>query len=162
MWVVEKYVKYLIGFAILWFGLVFYRSCGCAKVHGAYMAPTYLSDSFLVIYAGKNRPGVVQVKDVVWFWYKELNAPDDGHLARVVGLPGEPVAIKKGEIFIRGVALPEEYLKADSNDVRWNLPEIVVPRDTYFLLCDSRRDAGPDSRRFGPIPVNAVWGKVRK
>ncbi|MCE9581179.1 MAG: signal peptidase I [Planctomycetes bacterium] len=163
MWVVEKYVKYLIGFAILWFGLIFYRSCGCAKVQGNYMAPSYISDQFVTVLAGKNKPGAIEVKDIVWFWYKVPTSKEEGYLARVVGLPGDRVAIKNGDILIKGVLLPEEYLRAEVMAKGQNIPEIVVPRDTYFILCDNRRDPqAPDSRRFGPIPINAVWGKIRK
>lgn len=167
MWVIEKYLKYLIGFAILWAGLFAYRSCGCAKVQGNFMSPSYISDQFVMVFIGKNRPqstgGPVEIKDVVYFWYKVPNSREDGYLARVVGLPGDRVAVKSGDVQIKGVNLPEEYLRPEVMNRAQNMPEIVVPRETFFVLCDNRRDLlAPDSRRFGPIPVNAVWGKIKK
>lgn len=168
MWIVEKYVKYLIGFVILWGGLFAYKSCGCAKVVGSSMAPSYISDQFLMVYAGQNKPktsagGQVDVKDVIFYWWKVPNSREDGYIGRVVGLPGDRVGIKNGDVQIKGVNLPEAYLNAALMARGQNIPEVVVPRDTYFVLCDNRRDLGaPDSRRFGPIPVNAVWGKVKQ
>jgi signal peptidase I len=165
MWVVEKYIKYLIGFVLLWFGLIFYRSCGCAKVQGNFMAPSFISEQFVTVYAGKNQPGGAGVvsKDVVWFWFKAPNSREDGYLGRVVALPGDHFALKAGDVLIKNIVLPEEYLKPEDKNHSQNVPDIVVPRDTYIILCDNRKDpAGPDSRRFGPIPVTAVWGKIRK
>ena len=167
MWVVEKYIKYLIGFLILWGGLYAYRSCGCAKVVGNTMSPSYISDQFIVIYSGKNRPsstgGPVEIKDVIYFWYKVPNSREDAYLSRVVGLPGDRLSIKAGEVMIKGTSLHEEYMRPEVLNSSLNTPEIVVPRDTYIVLCDNRKDVtAPDSRRFGPIQVNAVQGKIRK
>jgi signal peptidase I len=163
MWIVEKYVKYLLGFGILWGLLAAYRTCGCAKVQGAYMQPTLISDQFVTVMAGKNKPGQVKQGDIVWFWFKVPNSREDGYLARVIGMPGDRVAIKAGNIVLNGTALSEPYEKPETMNASLNLPEVVVPNGTYFLLCDNRRDANaPDSRRFGPISDNSVWGKIRQ
>src|SRR5689334_5599197 len=114
MWIVEKYVKYLIGFVILWGLLAAYRTCGCAKVQGAHMQPTLISDQFVPVLAGKNKPGEVKQGDVVWFWFKLPNSREDGYLARVIGMPGDRVAIRAGNITLNGQALNEGYEKPET------------------------------------------------
>lgn len=162
MWIVEKYVKYLIGFVLLWGGLYFYRSCGCQKVVGSAMTPTFLSDEFLRVEVGKKRPGDVQVKDLVWFWYQSPTSKETGYLGRVIGLPGDRVTIKDGAVLVNGLPLAEEYMKEEFSK-KEDLAEFIVPRDHFFILCDNRREPEPpDSRSFGPIPVSAVWGRVKR
>jgi len=164
MWIVEKYVKYLIGFALVWFGLWFYRSCGCAKVQGSAMNPTYVSDEFLRIDKGKTKPNQIQSKDLVWFKYQAEGSKEDGYLARVIGMPGDRIAMKNGEVQVNGGPLAEsEYIKPEFIKKNENIPELIVPRGCYFLLVDNRKAAmPPDSRRFGPISVNAIYGKVKR
>ena len=75
---------------------------------------------------------------------------------------GDRVSVKKGEVFIGGVPLSEEYIKPENINTE-DIPEIIVPRNHYYILSDNRKRQGaPDSRRLGPIPVNAVVGKVKR
>jgi signal peptidase I len=162
MWIVEKYVKYLIGFAIVWFGLGAYRSCTCQKMHGLSMVPTVISEEFLFVNKRHRLPHELQPKELVWFEYAMVESKEEGHLGRIIAMPGERVAIKNGEVLVSGLPIGEEYLKADFAMVQ-NFPEIIVPRDHYFILCDNRRVVNPpDSRFLGPIPVNAVIGRVKR
>lgn len=164
MWIVEKYIKYLIGFAILWGGLFWYRSCACAKVIGSSMNPTFLSDEFLRVDLTKRRPvpGEIASKDTVWFEYHRENVRESGYLGRVIALPMDKVALKDGDVHVNGLPLAEEYLKAEFKQIQ-TIPEIVVPRNHYYILCDNRREGNPpDSRTFGPVSVHAVMGRVKR
>ena len=57
------------------------------------------------------------------------------YLKRVLGLPGETIAFKKGELLINGQVVPEPYLDGDSG---WNLPPTRVPEGEYFVAGDNR------------------------
>jgi signal peptidase I len=97
----------------------------------------------------------VQRADVVAFVY---GAGDDAriYLKRVVGLPGESIAIERGVVSVDGVTLAESYgPHLDTTDMK----AVVVPAGCLFVLGDNRGDSD-DSRSLGPIPESAVIGRA--
>jgi signal peptidase I len=81
----------------------------------------------------------------------------DLHLKRIIGMPGESVAIRAGIVQIRGQALPESYVPEASriqpqSDQSWDLePE-------QFIVLGDARDDSLDSRRLGPVSVDQIIG----
>ncbi|MDQ3461129.1 MAG: signal peptidase I [Deinococcota bacterium] len=83
------------------------------------------------------------------------------YIKRVVGLPGERVAIRRGVIYIDGRPLAEDYLRGLGYSSNESMPELRVPADAYFVVGDNRHPYGSlDSRRFGPIAEDAIAGRV--
>lgn len=83
------------------------------------------------------------------------------YIKRVIGLPGERVAIERGIIYIDGRPLAEDYLRDLGYSSSESMPEVRVPEDSYFVVGDNRRPYGSlDSRRFGPISEDAIAGRV--
>jgi signal peptidase I len=78
---------------------------------------------------------------------------------RVIGLPGETVAIRNGVVFINGEALPEPYLGAGSVNPDWQLEEKVLGPGQYFVVGDNR---SMDQRfhEFGIAERLRIVGKV--
>jgi signal peptidase I len=93
-------------------------------------------------------------------------------IKRVIGLPGEEVALRNGRVFVttvdgRTTELEEPYvaLRADGTPVE------TIPRDApgteqwtvgegeYFVLGDNRVQS-QDSRIFGPIPRDLIVGRA--
>jgi signal peptidase I len=84
-------------------------------------------------------------------------------IKRVIGVGGDTVEVRDGQVFVNGVALDEPYLFHDAAGVaeptdasyqsRW-----VVPEGELFVMGDHRQ-ASEDSRVFGPILVSAVIGR---
>jgi signal peptidase I len=84
-------------------------------------------------------------------------------IKRVIGIGGDTVEVRDGQLFVNGVALDEPYLFHDaagvaeptvaSDQSRW-----VVPEGELFVMGDHRQ-ASEDSRVFGPIPVSSVIGR---
>jgi signal peptidase I len=78
---------------------------------------------------------------------------------RLVGLPGETVAERKGVVFIDDRKLSEPYVKEgrrDGKTGRWHVPD-----GEYFLMGDNR-SSSCDSRFWGSVPRDQLIGRVAK
>jgi signal peptidase I len=78
---------------------------------------------------------------------------------RIIGLPGDRIAIGGGTVYRNGQALSEPYVKGGVT--RGDLSELIVPEDSYFVLGDNR-DVSNDSRNaeIGFISKEQLRGKV--
>lgn len=103
-----------------------------------------------------------QPKNILYkFKHNVLEIGKVSYIKRVIGLPGEHVAIKDGKVFINGMELQEEYL---SNTVKTEsmggaYTDLDVPENTVFVMGDNRSGSS-DSRIFGCIPYDKIEGKV--
>ena len=93
--------------------------------------------------------------DVVAFAH---GAGDDAriYLKRVIGLPGDNVALERGTVFVDGRVLEEPY--APQHDLS-DVPPQTVPADSLYVLGDNRGDSD-DSRFWGPVPATWIIGQV--
>jgi signal peptidase I len=55
---------------------------------------------------------------------------------RILGLPGEAVEVRQGEVLVNGKLLEEPYV--GKSDGRYNCPIMKVPTGQYFTLLDNR------------------------
>ena len=89
--------------------------------------------------------------------------PDRGgtnFVKRVVGLPGDRVAILDGHLFVNGERYEEPYINDDYRTGSGYLfPEYTVPEGYYFVMGDHRNNSN-DSRYIGPITRDMIMGKV--
>lgn len=99
--------------------------------------------------------------DVVVF-----QAPVDAEkdfIKRVIGIPGDTVMIKDGNVYLNGNKLDESaYLKNDvktygGSFLKENEP-VTVPQDQYFVMGDNRTYSS-DSREWGFVKKSAVIGE---
>jgi signal peptidase I len=70
---------------------------------------------------------------------------------RVIGIPGDEVVGRNGRVYVNGV-------KADDIQTA-PFPKVDLGSDQYFLMGDNR-SYSQDSRDFGPVPRNAIFGRV--
>lgn len=77
-------------------------------------------------------------------------------IKRVVGLPGEEIAIHDGHVYINGHVLLEPYL---TEPTPGEMPAMRIPALHYFVLGDNRDDSN-DSRYFGPVPRDYIVGRL--
>ncbi|MCB1159212.1 MAG: signal peptidase I [Leptospiraceae bacterium] len=89
-------------------------------------------------------------------------------LARVIASSGDKIQIRNKTILKNGRILQETYkiLQSDKRKPfrstfsrRDNLDTIQIKKGYYWLMVDNR-DEGLDSRELGPIPENAIVGKL--
>lgn len=103
----------------------------------------YLQDSTLVLYY---RHGKVVRNLVVSY-----KAGDKMRAGRVIGIPGDKVAVEAGKCYINGVEQESFYR------IKGNVKEHTIGVNQYFILNDYRLDA-QDSRTFGDIHASAIEG----
>jgi signal peptidase I len=93
--------------------------------------------------------------DVVLF-----EAPRDGAptIKRVVGLPGDTVAVRDGVLFVNGEKKREGYVDYGLTDSTF-LGPTGVPEGHVYLMGDNRANS-LDSRSYGPVPEADLLGRV--
>ena len=96
--------------------------------------------------------------DIVVF--RAPTQPDKDFIKRVIGLPGETVLIRNGQVFINGQPLAEPYIhfKATYN-YPLNGQPIKVPENSYFVLGDNRPNSS-DSHLGWFVPVENLIGSA--
>jgi signal peptidase I len=86
-------------------------------------------------------------------------------IKRVIGLPGDHVELRDGQVYVNDVALDEPYIFQDGGVPQPTEPsqegatDWIVPTGELFLLGD-HRGASEDSRVFGPVEVNHIIGRA--
>jgi signal peptidase I len=126
------------------------------KVEGTSMMPSLDDQERIFVNKFVYRLEPIERGDIVVFRYPR--DPSKSFIKRVIGLAGDQIHIEAGQVFVNGKPLEEDYVPRAYADQR-SYPEIVVPAHTYFLLGDHRTMSN-DSRDFGPVTVNYIYGKA--
>ncbi|HUQ30431.1 MAG TPA: signal peptidase I [Candidatus Paceibacterota bacterium] len=128
-------------------------------VDGESMHPTFENLDYLIVDEISYRFKTPARGDVIVFRYPKN--PSVFYIKRVIGLPGEKVSIRKGEVTITEpagttVTLPEPYVTAE--DATYNGNSTLADGE-YFVMGDNRPNSS-DSRVWGPLPANDIIGHV--
>lgn len=78
-------------------------------------------------------------------------------IKRVVGLPGETISARNGQVYIDGAVLAQPWLPKGITTPAFG-PD-YVPAGCYFMLGDNRGDSA-DSRVIGCIPRRLIIGRA--
>ncbi|GAB4142109.1 MAG: signal peptidase I [Planctomycetota bacterium] len=123
-------------------------------VKGHSMEPSLHDGDRLVVNRAACADGAVSRGDVVVLRYPR--DPGIDFVKRVIGLPGDRVAIRHGIVFVNGSRLDGDFeWIADGDD----MDEILVPEGSYFVLGDNR-PISCDSREFGLVAQELLKGRV--
>ncbi len=126
------------------------------RVEGTSMMPNLENEDRLFINKLAFRVGDIHRGDVVVFLYPRDQTKS--YIKRVIGLPGDRVRIDHGRVFVNGQRIAEPYVPTRYTDDH-SLPEMTIPDNQYFVLGDHRNVAS-DSRDFGPVDRNLIYGKA--
>ena len=126
------------------------------KVEGTSMMPRLGNDDRLFVNKFVYHFQTVKRGDVVVFYYPRDT--QKSYIKRVIALPGDDLRIDDGRVYVNGSLVPEPYVLSQYRDSR-SLDEEVLPPDEYFVMGD-HRSISSDSRDFGPVPRNLIYGKA--
>lgn len=147
-WIIALIVALIIAFGIHQFLIAQF------VVDGRSMDNTLHNGEHLIVdmipyYFGPPKRG-----DIIVF-----HAPDGADwVKRVIGLPGDTVAVEDGKLILNGKVLPESFIRQPMDPYN-NYPTIRVPAGKLFVMGDNR-NISEDSRIIGPIPISSVIGRV--
>ena len=89
----------------------------------------------------------------------KISGTDDLFVKRVIGLPGDHVACcDAGRVTVNGKPLDESYLYPGDPPSRTTF-SVTVGKGEIWVMGD-HRNISVDSRKWGPVPVSGVVGRV--
>jgi len=126
------------------------------RVQGTSMEPLLEDGERIVVNKLVYRFQPIERGDVVVFWYPR--DPAVSFIKRVVGLPGDLVEIRSGQLLVNGLPAREGYLPDGFRDGD-SYPPTEVRKGYYFVLGDHRRSSN-DSRSWGEVPERYIYGRA--
>ena len=82
--------------------------------------------------------------------------PQPDLIKRIIGLPGDTIEVRNGQVYVNGAALAEPYLSQPTNST---IPARQVEPGRYFVMGDNRNNSS-DSRSFGSIARSDIVGRA--
>jgi len=93
---------------------------------------------------------------IVFHPLSEVDTSGVPWIKRIIGLPGEKVEIKDGEVIINETILNEPYEKEKPD---YSFGPMIIPENSYFVLGDNRNNS-LDSHYWGVLPAENIIGKA--
>ncbi len=119
-------------------------------IDGESMLPTYPSHGFTFCWRGKYLFSEPKRGDVVIVKYR----PRVFFLKRIVGLPGDTVEFRHGDLYVNGEKADEPYLRYLSD---WDLPPRTVEPGHYYVVGDNRSQPIGE-HMFGQVLAGKILG----
>jgi signal peptidase I len=123
------------------------------RAEGVSMLPTYSSGTFTLVnrlafaYRPPRRGDIIAIR---------YAGPHVVYVKRIIGLPGERIAIVKGVVHIDGSPLAEPYVK---DRFPWDIPEVTLTSTEYFVIGDNRSMRAAD-HDFGRVDAARILGRT--
>jgi signal peptidase I len=127
------------------------------EVHGASMEPTLRGNELLIVNQWIYKVKQPEYGDIIVFHYE-----DEGRdfIKRVIGLPGDVIEIRNGEILRNSKKINEPYIPSwMKNSYGENKPRMIVPKGHLYVLGDNRKNS-KDSRVIGTVSMDEVVGRA--
>jgi signal peptidase I len=126
------------------------------RVEGTSMLPMLQDQDRLFINKFAYKLEAIHHGDVVVFRYPLDHTKS--YIKRVIAVAGDDIRISHGRVYVNGIPIREPYVPERFRDDR-SQPEMIVPQGDLYVMGD-HRSISSDSRDFGPIPKDLVYGKA--
>jgi signal peptidase I len=126
------------------------------RIESHSMQPNFYEGQFILVNKLAFKLGAPDRGDVIVF--HNPNNTDEDYIKRVIGLPGDTLAIHDGRVFINDKPLIENY---PINEIPPSVvvqPEVIQP-DHLYVMGDNRPQS-QDSRYFGQLDEKLIVGKA--
>ncbi|TCK93282.1 signal peptidase I [Natranaerovirga hydrolytica] len=126
------------------------------RVKGRSMESTLFNNDYMIISKAITLLEPVKSQDIIVL---NMDINDHNHrvVKRVIGIEGDHIIIKEGDVFKNGEKLDESYIIGETKGE----VDIIVGKDHVFVLGDNR-PLSKDSRNYGSIHIDEIIGKVIK
>lgn len=137
------------------------------QVKGQSMEPTFSDKQYLLTDKVSYQTGNPQRGDVVVFHAPEAAGCPRGtncdFIKRVIGVPGDSLAVINEQIVINGQVLPEPYLgpgiTSEPGEFTAGERTVYLGENEYFMVGDNRPFSS-DSRVWGPVGKENIVGRA--
>ena len=146
--IIETLALTLIIFVVIHFAVQNYM------VEGTSMQPSLNNSQYVLVNKLAYLFHAPERGDVIVFHWPKDTTKD--LIKRVIGVPGDVIAVSQDTVQVDGMVLKEPYVSAEANPQgqRW-----VVPPNDYFVMGDNRL-VSDDSRIWGFVPRSYIVGKA--
>jgi signal peptidase I len=153
--VLEFLIILLVSFVLV-FGFVRPFVVEAFWIPSASMVPTLKYGDRVLVNKFIYRFTEPQRGDIIVF--KSVEGDGQDLIKRVVGVPGDEIAVRRGKLFVNGEPQKEPYVNKKYPDRSFYAPT-TVPKDHVFAMGDNRANS-QDSRIFGPVPEKNIEGEA--
>jgi signal peptidase I len=136
------------------------------EVKGSSMYPNFKDKEYLLTEKLSYQFGNPKRGDVVIFKAppsEPCSADECEYIKRVIGLPGDRVMVKMGDVYVNGEMLDQSFLPemlyTSPGDYVQEGIEVIVPDGQYLCFGDNRPNSR-DGREFGTIKRDSIIGKA--
>lgn len=146
-----KFIRELIPYLIIILVVLILRTFVVTPiiVSGESMVPTLDGGELMIL---KKYDTSYERFDIV---VVNKNVEGDNLIKRVIGLPGETIRYRNGNLYINDEIIEDTYAYGETGNFR----EITLGNDEYFLMGDNR-EISLDSRSLGIIKNKEIEGTV--
>lgn len=128
-------------------------------VDGQSMEPNFQNNDYLI--TEKISFHLQQINHGEVIILRPPDNPSVNYLKRVIGIPGDTVDIKDGDVYVNGQKLTEPYIDGQKTLTTNNEEMKTALRESEYFVMGDNRNHSRDSRELGPIPkqniISHVW-----
>jgi signal peptidase I len=132
--------------------LIVNAATGRFRIDGSSMEPNLHDGEYVLIDKVSYLLHAPERGDVIVF--VRPGVPD--YIKRVIGLPGDTVEVRGGQVVVNGVMLEEPYI---TQAIQSDQAARQIESGRYFVMGDNRNNSS-DSRSFGTVPLADIVGRA--
>ncbi|HLL61040.1 MAG TPA: signal peptidase I [Candidatus Nitrosocosmicus sp.] len=125
------------------------------QVKGRSMEPTYHNGTYLMTSLIPTNKSLTRDEVII---FKSPVNPNVENIKRVVGIPGDTIAMKNGYLYVNEKKFKDVRNISQNSFIRDN-ENVTIPENKYFVLGDNP-EFSADSRTWGFVPREYIISKI--